>query len=182
MAQQSLSPSSTAANIVPEPADDGIAYAVAVPLTPTEADVNGGTGVQITAPIPTVYGQAIAAVVKLTANGIIVGNSTYVVMQMDMGDGVWADMCWCFWTGTQGNATFVFSNGIAGANVFQQSRNNGQVPLNSSSVQGNGYNQMALGGRIRFVGRSVMTGGSSSAPGVATQITVTIRYRLQGLR
>ena len=103
-------------------------------------------------------------------------------MQMDMGDGVWVDLNWAIWTGNQGSATFVMSNGIAGANVFQQSRNSGQVPLTSAGVQGNGSNQSTLGGRIRFTGRTVMTGGSSSAPGVSTTVTVTIRYRLQPLR
>ncbi len=169
-------------NIDPTTQTDGIAYSVGVPLTSTEADLNGGTGVQITAPIPTTYGEAIAAVVKFTVTGIITGNSTYVVMQMDMGDGVWVDMCWCFWTGTQGNATFVMSNGIAGANVFQQSRNSGQVPVTSAGVQGNGSNQLALGGRIRFVGKTVMIGGSSSVSGTPTAVTVTIKYRLQTLR
>lgn len=103
-------------------------------------------------------------------------------MQMDFGDGTWVDMCWCFWNGVQGAATFVMSNGIAGANVFQQSRNAGQVPLTSAGVQGSGSNQLTLGGRIRFVGKTTMTGGSSSAPGVSTQVTATIRYRLQSLR
>lgn len=168
------------ANITPTATSDGIAYATAVPLTSTEAAL--GDALIVPALVPTAYNEAISAVIQLTANGIITGNSTYVVMQMDMGDSVWVDLCWCLWTGTQGNATFVFSNGIAGANVFQQSRNIGQVPLTSAGVQGNGSNQLTLGGRIRFTGKTVMIGGSSSAPGVATQVTVTIHYRLLPLR
>lgn len=167
-----------AANIIPTAPTDGIAYAVAVPLTSTEADLWGGTGVQVADPIPTTYGAALIAVVQLAANGIITGNSTYIVMQMDMGDGVWVDLNWLFWNQVQGSATFVFSNGVAGALTFQQSRNSGQVP----NPQANGSNQMVLGGRIRFVGKTVMTAGSSSAPGVATQVTATIRYKLLGLR
>ena len=168
----------TVANITPTAQTDGIAYSVAVPLTSTEADLNGGTGVQVTSPIPTTYGQAISVVVKLSINGIITGNSTYIVMQMDMGDDVWVDMNWLFWNQVQGTATFVFSNGVAGANIIQQSRNSGQVP----QPQASGSNQLALGGRIRFVGKTVMTSGSSSAPGVSTQVTATIRYKLLGLR
>ncbi len=182
MTQQTLSPSSTLASATPTAATDGVAYAVAVPLTTTEADLNGGIGVQITAPIPTTFGEAIAAVIQLSINGIITGNSTYVVMQMDMGDGVWIDLNWLFLNQTQGTATFVFSNGIAGANTVQQTRNAGQVPLTSAGIQGSGSNQLALGGRLRFVGRCVMTGGSSSAAGVSTQVTATIRYRIQALR
>lgn len=170
----------TPVNLTPTALTDGILYANTVPLTSTEAVL--GDASQVPVLIPTVFGEAISAVVVLTANGIIVGNSTYVVLQMDMGDGVWVDICWCFWTATQGTATFVFSNGIAGANVFQQTRNSGQVPLNSSGSQGNGSNQLALGGRLRFVGKTVMTSGSSSAPGVSTVVTATIRYRIQPLR
>lgn len=164
------------ANITPTAADDGIAYATGVPLTTTEAVL--GDALVCETLIPTAFNQAISAVVKLTVSGYIVAASTYVVMQMDMGDGVWVDMCWCFWDGRQGTATFVMSNGIAGANVFQQSRQAGQVP----QPQANGSNQLALGGRIRFVGKSSMAGGSSNVAGTATAVTATIRYRLQPLR
>ncbi len=170
----------TAANIIPTALTDGIPYATSVPLTSTEAVL--GDALLTPVLIPTTFNEAISAVVKLTANGVITGNSTYVVLQMDMGDGTWVDLCWCFWNNVTGNATFVFSNGIAGANVFQQSRNSGQVPVNSSGVQGNGSNQMTLGGRLRFVGKSSMTGGSSATPGTSTSITATITYRLQPLR
>lgn len=163
------------------PLIDGIPYAVSVPLTSTEADLNGGTNVP-TSPIPVEAGQAISAVIKLTIIGYIAGNSTYVVMQMDMGDDTWVDINWCFWDGRQGTAIFVFSNGIAGANSFQQSRNTNQVPVNSSGVQGNGSNQLTLSGRIRFVGRTSMTGGSSSVSGTATSISATIRYKLLHLK
>lgn len=169
-------------NITPTAPDDGIVYSDAVPLTPTEADLYGGTGVEAIDPIGTTFGQAICAVIQLSINGFITGNSTYVVMQMDMGDGVWVDLNWLFWNATTGSATFVFSNGIAGATTVQQSRNSGQVPLNSSGVQGSGANQLALGGRIRFVGKTTMSGGSSSAAGVSTQVTATIKYKLLGLR
>ena len=168
-----------AVNIVPTAGSDGILYADAVPLTSTEASLRGGTSPQTTDPIPVTYGQAILAVVQLSVNGIITGNSTYVVMQTDLGDGVWIDVAWLVWTQTQGSATFILCGGGAGSinNAFQQSRNSGQVP----QPQQQGSNAIPLGGRIRFVGKTVMTSGSSSAPGVSTTVTATIRYKLLGL-
>ncbi len=167
----------TAANILPTAGTDGIAYAISVPLTSTEADLNGGTNVP-TGPIATEFGAAIVAVVTLTINGSVVGNTTYVVMQTDLGDGTWVDMNWAIWTGNQGTATFVFSNGVAGADTFQQSRNSGSAP----SPQTNSSNQLPLGGRIRFVGKSSFVGGSSSLAGVTTSVLATIKYKLLGLR
>ena len=166
-------------NITPTASEDGVKYSVDVPVTSTEADLAGGTGSAGPAPFPTSFGQAIVAVVRLAIEGFITGNSTYVVMQMDVGgDGVWVDMNWLFWNQVQGNATFVFSNGVAGALTVQQSRNSGQVP----QPQAIGSNQLALGGRIRFVGKHVPTGGSSSTVGVNQQVTVNITYKLLGLR
>ncbi len=167
----------TPVNIVPTALTDGIPYSAAVPLTSTEADLNGGTNVP-TGPIATNFGEAICAVVTLSINGSVVGNNTYIVMQMDMGDGVWIDLNWLVWSGIQGSATFVFSNGIAGANTLQQTRSPGGAP----NPQANGSNQLALGGRIRFVGKSSFAGGSSSLAGVTTSVLATIRYRLQTLR
>lgn len=166
------------ANVTPTAPSDGIDYSVAVPLTTTEADLYGGTGVQAIDPIGTTFGQAIVAIVQLTINGLVVGNNTYVVMQMDLGDGVWVDLNWLVWTGSQGSATFVFSNGIAGANSFQQSRQSGAFP----NPQTNGANQMCLGGRIRFIGKTTMVGGSSSLAGVTTSVKATINYKLLSLR
>lgn len=182
MSQQQLSPTSVTANITPDPQTDGLVYSDAVPLTSTEADLRGGSGVQVGAPIATVFGQAIAAVIQLSIDGFMTGNSTYVVMQMDVGNGIWIDMNWLFWNQVQGSATFLFSNGIAGATTYQQTRNAGQVPVDSNGAQGNGNNQLALGGRIRFVGKTVATGGSSSTQGNMNQVTATITYRLQPLR
>ncbi len=169
----------TFANTTPIAATGGMLYASAVPLTPTEADIYNGTALDGQDPVPVAYGQAIVAVVQLTPNGIIVGNSTYVVMQTDVGDGVWIDVAWCFFNGTQAPATFVLCGGGAGSinNAFQQSRNAGSVP----NPQASGSNAMPLGGRVRFVGRTVMSGGSSAAPGVTTQITAPVRYKLLGL-
>lgn len=178
MAQQTLSPTTPTVSITPNSHSDGVPYAVSVPLTSTEASLAGGTGSAGTDPIGTDYGQAIVATVVLTVTGYITGQNSYVVMQMDMGDGVWVDLNWCVWTGNQGSATFVFSNGIAGANTLQQTRASGQVP----NPQSNGSNQLCLGGRIRFVGKNIFVGGSSSISGTPAAVSATIKYKLLGLR
>ena len=166
-------------NIIPTVPTDGVLYANAVPLTTTEASLNGGTGVETTDPIPVAYGQAIVATVRLSINGLIVGNNTYVVMQTDLGDGIWVDVAWIVWTGTQGTPTFVMSAGGAGAmnNAFQQSRQSGQFP----QPQAAGSNALVLGGRVRFVGKTTMVGGSSSVQGTTTAVSATIRYKVLGL-
>ncbi len=170
----------TTAAITPTAMTDGVAYATAVPLTNNEASL--GDALVTPALIPTTYNEAIAATVVLTVTGYITAASTYVVMQMDLGDGNWIDMCWCFWNGSQGSATFFMSNGIAGANVVQQTRQSGQVPVTSGGTQGNGSNQLTLGGRIRFVGKCNMAGGSSSVSGTPTAVAATIYYKLLPLR
>ena len=180
MAQQELPPSATLANIIPTLGWDGLLYSVAIPLTSTEADLWGGTGVQTTDPVQVAYGQVVLAIVQLTINGIVVGQNSYVVMQVDFGDGVWIDAAWIVWTGGQGTATFVMSAGGLGAmnNAFQQSRQAGAAP----NPQANGSNNIPLGGRIRFVGKSTFVGGSSSLAGVTTSVSATIKYKLMSPR
>lgn len=162
-----------AANIVPTAETDGLLYSSATPLTSTEADLWNSLQTP-DHPIPTTFGCAILAIIQLSINGIIVGNTTYIVMQVDLGDNVWVDLNWLIWTGTQGSATFLFSNGVAGANTLQQTRGVGQPP----TPQANGSNQLPLGGRVRFVGKSTPVGGSSSLAGVPTAVSATIRYKL----
>jgi len=167
----------TFANISPPAHNEGILYANQQALTPTEADLANVTGG--IDPIPVLYGEAIVAVVQMSVNGIATGNSSYVVMQTDVGDGVWIDVAWCNYTNSQSPQTFVLCGGGSGNinNAFQQSRNAGQVPGTAL-----GSNAMPLGGRIRFVGQAKLTSGSSSAPGVATQVKATITYRILALR
>lgn len=162
-------------NIIPTAATEGIKYAAAVPLTMIEAVL--GDAAQVPTVIPVIEGQTIVAVVELSINGIITSNSTFVFMQTDLGNGVWVDVAWCYFNKTQAPATFVLSGGGLGAmnNAFEQARNSNSAP----AAQANGSNQVPLGGRVRFTGFTHMTGGSSSAPGVATQVTVTITYKLQ---
>lgn len=164
-----------AANIDPTAESDGVLYANAVPLTPTEAAL--GDAANVPALIPVVEGQTIVAVVKLSANGLITGNSTFVFLQTDLGDGTWMDIAWIFWDQVQGTATFFLSGGGLGQmnTITQKLRNENSAPPTQSS----GTNILPLGGRCRFTGFTRMTGGSSSAAGISTQVTATIRYKLQ---
>lgn len=166
------------ANITPRAPTDGVLYANAVPITTTEASL--GDGLLTPDPISIIEGQTIVAVVKLTINGFITGNSTFVFMQTDLGDGTWIDVAWCFFSSTQAPGTFVLCGGGLGAmnNAFEQARKSGSAP----ATQANGSNQVPLGGRVRFTGFTRMIGGSSSAPGISTTVTTTITYKLQDPR
>lgn len=174
MAQQTLAPSATPSSITPSALTDGIAYATSVPLTSTEASL--GDALKTPALIPVIEGQAIVAVVSLSINGFITGNSTFVFLQTDLGDGTWIDVAWCFFNSTQAPGKFVLCGGGLGAmnNAFAQSRNENSAP----TPQANGSNAVPIGGRCRFTGFTRMTAGSSSAPGVSTVVSATITYKL----
>lgn len=169
------------ANIAPNPPYDGLVYASAARVPAAEGDVGNQTG-KLAPPVPVLYGEACLAIVELSIVGTLTTNTTYIVMQTDLGDGTWIDLAWCTWTGITGVANFVLSGGVAGANSFLQ-RVSGVAP---SPV--NGDNQIPLGGRIRFVGKSSVTTTSSSssarssAPGVVPGVQVSILYKLLGLR
>jgi hypothetical protein len=169
-------------NIIPTAPTDGILYANNVPLVATEASL--GDGLKTPDPIPVVEGQTIVAVVKLSINGHVTANNTYIFLQTDLGDGTWIDVAWCQFTKTDvpssQPATFVLCGGGLGAmnNAFQQSRQAGSAP----AAQGNGSNAVPLGGRVRFSGFSTFAGGSSSIAGVTTSVSATITYRLQNPR
>jgi hypothetical protein len=167
----------TYANITPIATTDGLTYASSVPLTSTEADLYSGTAIDGQDPVSVTYGQAIVAVVTLKPQSLTGQLNAYVVMQQDMGDGVWVDIAWCIFQNAQATVTFVLSGGGVGNNAFQQ-RAVGQFP----TPQTNGSNAMPLAGRVRFVGKSILTGGSSAAPGLPAQVAATIRYKLLGLR
>lgn len=162
-------------NITPTAPSGGIVYADEVPLTATEAAL--GDALVTPAIIPVVEGQTIVAVVKLEINGFITGNSTFVFLQTDLGDGTWIDVAWCFFNSVQAPGTFVLCGGGLGAmnNAIQHSRKEGSAP----ATQANGSNQIPLGGRCRFTGFTRMTGGSSGTPGESVQVSATITYKLQ---
>lgn len=163
------------ANIIPTAPTDGVSYATQVPLTTTEATL--GDAAKTPTIISIIEGQTIIAVIKLTINGLITGNTAYVVLQTDLGDDTWIDVAWIVWVGGQGTATFVICGGGLGAmnNAFQQSRNAGQPP----TPQAAGSNAVPLGGRVRFVGKATLVSGSSSIAGTTPQVKTDITYKLQ---
>lgn len=162
-------------NITPTAPTDGIVYADAVPLTITEAAL--GDGGEVASIIPIAEGQTIVAVVRLAVQGFITGNSTFVFLQTDVGNGIWIDVAWCFFNSVQAPGTFVLCGGGLGAmnNAFQQSRNSNSAP----ATQANGSNAVPLGGRVRFTGFSRHTGGCSIGAGASALITATVTYRIQ---
>src|SRR5690348_8330431 len=101
-----------ALNITPLAPVDGVQHANASPLTSTETSL-GNTGTPD--PIPVVEGQEVFAIVKVTVNGIVTSQTTYVVMQTDLnGDGNWVDVAWLVDTHTQGSAVWVLTGGGRG--------------------------------------------------------------------
>src|SRR6516162_10064354 len=117
------------ANINVSQPTDGILYANAVPLTTNEVDLYGGSGVPLPDPISVEYCQSILAIVQLSLTIQVGSNSSYIVMQTDLGDNVWVDASWLLWTAkTPQTAIFVLTNGSWGDNAFQQSRVAGTPP------------------------------------------------------
>lgn len=169
------------ANITPQAPTDGIAYAVGVPVTPTEAVI--GDGLVVTDQVvPIAEGETIVAIVKMWSTGHLTANNTYVFLQTDLGDGNWVDVAWCRFTATDrlsdNPETFVLCGGGVGAmnNAFGPMRRTSSAP----ATQTNGSNAMPLGGRCRFTGFGTLGGGSSSAAGLNTGHPVcTITYRVQ---
>lgn len=165
------------ANINPTAMTDGVVYGTNVPLTPTEASLGGGTTPD---PIPVVEGQTIFAIVKVTVQGHVSGNNSYIFLQTDLGDGTWVDVAWCQITNTDigPNNPKVFmlcGGGLGAMNNSLSQRNAGATP----AVQGNGSNAIPLGGRCRFSGFLQSSGGSSSLAGTPATVLATITYRLQ---
>jgi hypothetical protein len=168
------------ANAVAGPTTDGILYCSNKILPAAEADLYNASTPD---PIPLPYEVAIVASVELVVSGNPGSNSSYVVLQTDLGDGVWYDLAWCLLTSVNnGAANFLLAAGVGGANSFQQTRTVGTAPA------GNGSNQCPLGARVRFVGKSSLGSGSSSSssssgsPGNPLQVTAKIVYKIVGLR
>ncbi len=165
------------ASAIITPQNAGISYALNKVMPATEGDLFNISAPAVT-PFDVVYNQAVLASVTLTVTGGPDTNTSYVVMQQRLADGTWFDIAWCRWTGTTGAASFMLSNGVASANVYQQSRAVGTAPAS------NGSNQTTLGGQIRFVGKTSLGASSSSsaAPGIPLQVTATITVKLLSLR
>jgi hypothetical protein len=136
-------------------------------------------------PVGTPYDQGLLASVLFSAGAGVGSNTSYVVLQGDVGDNNWVDLSWCTWTGTTGTALFYLSATGFIAGAVQQSRPVGQAP--SPAI---GFNALTLPDRIRFVGKASVGAGSSSSPGKAASsslaaglaVLVTIRYKLLALR
>jgi hypothetical protein len=128
--------------------------------------------------VPVLYNQAVSAIVEFTANGAT--PPAYCIMQTDWSDGVWADVAWCQTNITTGTATFALSSFTQGPGAFQQTRAAGTAP------GGTGSNPVAaLGGRIRFVGKTAAGASPSPSPSPSPSgppMLVTIRLRQLGLR
>lgn len=169
------------ANATCKPGTDGIPYAVSVAMPALEGDLFNRPA-PASSPIPVLYNMAVSASVELSVSGSPPSQTTYVVLQTDLGDGAWYDLAWCLWTGVAGSANFLLAAGIAGANSVQQTRQSGTAPASSGSIQA------PLGGRIRFVGKTSISTGSSSVrssssglPASVQQVVCTIQYKLLGL-
>lgn len=165
-----------ALNITPTALVDGVLHANATPLTSTEATL-GNTGTPD--PISVIEGQEVMAIGKLQVNGILISQNTYIVMQTDLnGDGNWIDVAWFVdKTLLQGSRTFVLTGGGRGLmnNAFAQSRQSGQFP----EPQASGSNAVIVGGRVRFVGKTLIGGGGSSvSAGQTALVTVNLTYKL----
>jgi hypothetical protein len=157
--------------ITGSPQIDGVPYSTASALTGTEADLfNQSASFQDPPSCPA--GVACMAIVQLTVSGSPGSNSSYVVMQTNLGAGApWIDAAWCVSTNTA-NTTETFCLVVipGSSNSFQQSRAVGTAPGS------NGSNQMPMGGKIRFVGKTTLSGGSTPA------VKATIVYELVGVR
>ncbi len=158
---------------------DGVLYANRSIMPAAEGDLFNAQGQD---PFAIPYQEAIAAKITFEIQGNVLSNAAYVVMQTDMGEGIWFDVAWCNFSGIAGPMHFYMSAGIAGVLVFQQTRQPGTTPTPSNSG-----NQMCLGGRIRFVGKATVGASSSSssssgAPAPVPAILVSLRYKLLALR
>ncbi len=141
------------ANASPLAMTDGVRYATASALTASEADIANLVQPPQVDPLGLISNQVAEAIVTFSAVGVITTNTSYVVMQTDLGDGHWIDVAWCQWAGITGTATFSLSAGEALANAFQQTRVSGDVPDTVTTFQ-----DCPLGGRLRLVGAAVSDG------------------------
>jgi hypothetical protein len=158
----------TYANTVPTLGSDGLPYATAAALPATEADLyNQSPAVPAGAPpVPVLYAQSVLAVVTFVVAGGA-GAANYVCLQSDLGDGVWYDVATCQVGSSAGTFYYVLGSGQGGNTGFQQSRGSGTAPGAGVTARTG-----ALGGRLRFTGQAAN----------AATVTVTVNYRLTGLR
>ena len=166
------------ANASPTTVMDGRPYSTEKVMPAAEGQLYNQSGGSNT--IGVGAGEAALVTIVFTACGNPLTNTTYAVLQTRLRDtDVWVDVAWCVWTGTAGQAIFILSGGVAGANAVQNTRASGTAPGS------NGSNQIPLGGQIRIVGKSTLgSQNPSSSPFQAApqQVTATIAVKLLGLR
>jgi hypothetical protein len=147
----------TFAGIAVSDQSKGTAYCTAAAITTTEGDL--GTPVVVPNYVRNVLATAAIALGSTTS-------PTYIVLQMDLGDGNWIDAAWITTTDTSGTDIFALAAGSELAGAVQQTRASGTGP---SSI---GSNPLPLGSRFRFIAK---TGANNKA-------TVTITYRYEPVR
>jgi hypothetical protein len=159
------------ASIVATFAGDSIPYSLNAVLPTSEADIFNGVGISARDPLPVLYAAAAIAAVGLSVSGSPASNQSYVILQTDL-MGTWIDLATCTWSDTSGSATFLLCAGApGGACAFRAWRAADVAPQGTESVP-----NCPLGGRVRFVGKAVLTGGTSP------QVTATVNVKLMGLR
>lgn len=166
----------TYANIVPTAQTDGIPYTTGTVLTATEVDLASATTVD---PIPVAENLEITACITITTTGGPNAGDAYVVMQHDHGDGNWFDLAYQNIRGADGNvgnSYNLISVALAGTvqRTPSQKRTAGTNP-GTPGTTGGAILGGILAGRIRFVGKSTLSGGTPVC-------TVAITYKLRAPR
>jgi hypothetical protein len=168
----------TTANIVPTAPTDGIVYANGTVLGATEVDLASATAVD---PIPVEFNQEITASVAIAISGGPTSGDAYIVLQHDHGDGNWFDLAWQNVRGADGNQAPVYN--LTSLKIGFASTNNpppakvrtaGTNP-GTAGTTGGAINGGLLGGRLRFTGKSTLSGGTPVC-------SVTITYKLRAPR
>ena len=162
------------------PLSDGVVYASNFLLPAQEGSLYSSIPGQTLDPIPTLFTQAVIAVITFQAFNVLTDQASYVILQSDNGDGNWLDLSWATFTAIGGSTgRFVLAAGAFAANSFQQVRQPGTPPSPA-----NGSNSCPLGGRLRFVGQTnATTSGSSASSGPSGNgVYVNVLLKLIGLR
>src|SRR5262245_43629725 len=122
----------TFANVSIPPVQSGAPYCTSRLMPAAEADLWDRTDLGQD-PVPLIYGAAVSVAVRLATQGIVTSNSTYIVLQTDLGTDRWFDVAWIVTTFISGTADFWLCGGVAGANAFQALRAEGTVPSGHGS-------------------------------------------------
>lgn len=162
------------------PLSDGAVYAQNLLLPAQEGDLYSTVPGQAFDPVPTLYAQAMFAIVEFSAYNVLTDTACYVVLQTQLGDGQYIDLSWVTFNAI-GNSkgVGVLTAGAFAGSGFMQTRQPGTPPSPA-----NGSNSCPLGGQLRFIGQGNFTASQSSASSgpAGNGVYVNILYRLIGLR